>query len=77
MKAPLVLCLDDDLIVLARREAERQNRSLDSFFEGMVIQALQDGGKPLPPVIWSAVWPGPSVRPPAGCPAMDASGIDP
>jgi hypothetical protein len=50
MKTQLALRLDEDLVELARRTAERQNRSLANFVEVLLAESLMSSESDLPVV---------------------------
>lgn len=50
MKSQIALRLENDIVELARREAERQNRSLANFVESVLADALMPAGGTLPVV---------------------------
>jgi hypothetical protein len=50
MKTQLALRLDEDLVELARRTAERQNRSLANFVEVVLAESLMSTEGELPVV---------------------------
>ena len=50
MKSQIALRLENDIVDLARREAERQNRSLANFVESVLAEALMAAEGDLPVV---------------------------
>ncbi|HIJ61109.1 MAG TPA: hypothetical protein HPQ04_00305 [Rhodospirillaceae bacterium] len=50
MKSQIALRLETDIVELARREAERQNRSLANFVESVLADALMPADGTLPVV---------------------------